>query len=109
MYLGQFLVMTGVLAALVSTSPVPGDSTPDPTESELSKPSAGVLKRRSTYNCNQDDRLKKIEAQAWADAGAMAEEVAKWDNVKGNEIQPLAEQWMGWDATKSENFYKIQS
>lgn len=46
--------------------------------------------------------MKKIEAQAWADAGFIAEQAVKWDNKEGNALQPLADYWMGNDSVKDE-------
>jgi hypothetical protein len=51
--------------------------------------------------------LREIEAQAWADAGAMAEIAAQYDN--GNKWQPAMDYWLGIDSVQSENFHKIQS
>ncbi len=84
------------LSAFVTASPVPQDDPP-----------VNILKRRRTHNCNQKDELKKIEAQAWADAGALAKVAKGYDN--GNELQPAMDLWMGADSVKSENFWKIQS
>ncbi|KAL8891285.1 MAG: hypothetical protein Q9215_001698 [Flavoplaca cf. flavocitrina] len=84
------------LSALVTASPVPQDDPP-----------VNILKRRRTHNCNQKDELKNIEAQAWADAGALAKLAKGYDN--GNDLQPAMDLWMGADSVKSENFWKIQS
>ena len=70
------------------------------------EPSFNITSRRRTNNCNQYEMLKKIEAQAWADAGALASLAAEYDN--GNEWQPAMNYWMGYDSTESENFRKIQ-
>ena len=77
----------------------------DTTTPPGSEPTFIVAKRRRTFNCNQDERLKGIEAQAWADAGAMAEIANQYDS--GNQWQPAMNYWMGADSTKAENFYKI--
>lgn len=77
----------------------------DTTTPPGSEPTFTVAKRRRTFNCNQDERLKRIEAQAWADAGAMAEIANQYDS--GNQWQPAMNYWMGADSTKAENFYKI--
>ena len=69
------------------------------------EPTFTIAKRRRTHNCSQDARLEKIEAQAWADAGAMAEIAALYDS--GNEWQPAMDLWMGSDSKDSENFWKI--
>ena len=96
-------------AAFVAASPMPSQAeifataTTTPSGAE---PTFTVTKRRRTFNCNQDDRLKKIEAQAWADAGAMAEIANEYDS--GNQWQPAMNYWMGADSTKSENFWKIR-
>ena len=76
------------------------------TTSSGEEPTFTIAKRRRTFNCNQDDRLKKIEAQAWADAGAMAEIANEYDS--GNQWQPAMHYWMGADSTKAENFWKIR-
>ncbi len=75
-------------------------ASPTPAPDDIS-----VTARRRTFNCNQDDRLKKIEAQAWADAGAMAAIANEYDS--GNQWQPAMNYWMGSDSVKSENFWKI--
>lgn len=96
--------------AFVAAKPMPSQAKvherADSTSSS-SEPTYTAVKRRRTHNCNQDDRLKKIEAQAWADAGAMADVADEYDN--GNEWQPAMNYWMGYDSKKSENFWKIQS
>lgn len=76
------------------------------TTSPGDEPTFTITKRRRTFNCNQDDRLKNIEAQAWADAGAMAEIANEYDS--GNQWQPAMNYWMGADSIKSENFWKIR-
>lgn len=93
-------VFLASLGAFVSSSPVPQDGNP-------SDPPVTTLKRRRTHNCNQKDNLKKIEAQAWADAGALAAVAAEYDY--GNQWQPAMDMWMGADSKDSENFWKIQS
>ena len=77
----------------------------DTTTPPGSEPSFTVTKRRRTFNCNQDERLRGIEAQAWADAGAMAEIANQFDY--GNQWQPAMNYWMGDDSIKAENFYTI--
>lgn len=76
------------------------------TTSSGTEPTFTITTRRRTHNCNQDARLKKIEAKAWADAGAMAEIASQYDN--GNQWQAAMDYWMGADSVKSENFWKIQ-
>lgn len=93
-------VFLASLSAFVTASPVPQDQSPP-------DPPVTILKRRRTHNCNQKDELKKIEAQAWADSGALAAVANEYDN--GNQWQPAMDMWMGADSTKSENFWKIQS
>ena len=93
---------------MVAASPAPSQAEVyaiDTTTPPGSEPTFTVTKRRRTFNCNQDERLKGIEAQAWADAGAMAEIANQYDS--GNQWQPAMDYWMGADSTKSENFYKI--
>lgn len=77
------------------------------TPAPSAEPTFTIAKRRRTHNCNQDDRLKKIEAKAWADAGLLAEIAAEYDN--GNQWQPAMDLWMGSDSKDSGNFQKIQS
>jgi len=106
------LVITTLLAswvAFVAASPVPSQAEVFATATTTdagAEPTFSISKRRRTFNCNQDDRLKKIEAQAWADAGAMAEIANEYDS--GNQWQPAMNYWMGPDSTKSENFWKIR-
>ena len=76
------------------------------TTSPAEEPTFTIAKRRRTYNCDQDDRLKKIEAQAWADAGAMAVLAEQWDG-KNSKWQPAMHYWMGFDAADTENYWKI--
>ena len=93
----------------VAASPMPSQAeifATATTTSSGDEPTFTIAKRRRTFNCNQDDRLKKIEAQAWADAGAMAETANEYDS--GNLWQPAMNYWMGADSTKSENFWKIR-
>lgn len=93
---------------MVAASPAPSQAelyAIDTTTPPGSEPTFTVAKRRRTFNCNQDERLKGIEAQAWADAGAMAEIADQYDS--GNQWQPAMDYWMGADSTKSENFYEI--
>ena len=78
------------------------------TTSSGAEPTFPVAKRRRTFNCDQNDNLKKIEAQAWADAGALATVAEKYDNVDGNAQIPAMHYWMGYDHGKSENFWKIR-
>jgi len=95
--------------AFVAASPMPSQAeifataTTTPSGAE---PTFTVAKRRRTFNCNQNDQLKKFEAQAWADAGAMAEVANEYDS--GNEWQPAMNYWMGPGSAKSENFWKIR-
>ena len=49
------------------------------------------LTRRNVYNC--DAKYKKIEAQAWADAGAMADIAFRWS--AGKTWQPAMDLFMG--------------
>ncbi|KAL9023857.1 MAG: hypothetical protein Q9196_006927 [Gyalolechia fulgens] len=97
-------VLLASLSAFVIASPVPQETSPTTSASD---PEATILKRRRTHNCNQDDRLKKIEAQAWADGGALASVANEYDN--GNQWQPAMDMWMGADSKESENFWKIQN
>ncbi len=93
----------------MATSPLPSQGeifATATTTSSKEEPTFTIAKRRRTFNCNQDDRLKKIEAQAWADAGAMAEIANEYDSDK--QWQPAMDYWMGADSTKSENFWKIR-
>ena len=69
------------------------------------QPTFTITARRRTHNYNQNSDLKKIEAQAWADAGTMSEIAYQYDN--GNEWQPAMDYWMGSDSVQAENFYKI--
>ena len=94
--------------AFIAASPVPSQGEVYATATSTtpgSEPTFTIAKRRRTFNCNQDDNLKNIEAQAWADAGAMAEIAYQYDN--GNQWQPAMNYWMGSDSTNSENFWKI--
>lgn len=105
--LGAVALLAACLS-LVTAKPMPSEAEVYATATTTStgaEPTFTVAKRRRTFNCNQDDRLKKIEAQAWADAGAMADIAYEYDN--GNWLQPAMTYWMGYDSTKSENFYKI--
>jgi hypothetical protein len=52
--------------------------------------------------------MKKIEAQAWADAGYIAEQALQWNNKPNNDLQSLADYWMGNDSTKDANTKKIR-
>ncbi|KAL8671349.1 MAG: hypothetical protein Q9168_004159 [Polycauliona sp. 1 TL-2023] len=92
------------VSAFVAASPVPQGTTP---AASASPPEATILKRRRTHNCNQKDDLKKIEAQAWADGGALAQLASEYDS--GNQWQPAMDLWMGADSKDSENFWKIQN
>jgi len=103
------LSLTCGLATLVVASPMPSQAEVYATATATSagaEPTFTIAKRRSTHNCNQDDNLKKIEAQAWADAGAMAKIAEQWDS--GNDLQPAMNYYMGADSVKSENFWKIR-
>lgn len=71
-----------------------------------SEPAFNITSRRRTFNCNQDKRLKNIEAKAWADAGALASVAAEYD--KWNKWQPAMDYGMGIDSIESENLVKIK-
>jgi hypothetical protein len=94
---------------VVTANPMPSRSdiyaTAATTTSSGADPTFTVVKRRRTHNCNQDSNLRGIEAQAWADAGAMADLANQYDN--GNQWQPAMNYWMGFDSVQSQNFYKI--
>lgn len=92
--------LLGSLGAFVIASPLAQDT--KSADNPIS-----TLKRRRTHNCNQEDNLKKIEAQAWADSGALADVANEYDY--GNKWQPAMDLWMGGDSTESKNFWKIQS
>ncbi|KAL8999978.1 MAG: hypothetical protein Q9169_001223 [Polycauliona sp. 2 TL-2023] len=98
------VVLLASLNAFVAASPMPQEATPAAIASE---PEPTILKRRSTHNCNQDENLKKIEAQAWADAGALANLASEYDY--DNEWQPAMDLWMGVDCKELASFYKIQN
>ncbi|MCJ1443009.1 MAG: hypothetical protein MMC23_003506 [Stictis urceolatum] len=102
------LVLPGTLVAgsprssQVSDAPATATAT-----SKQPEPSFTIQARRRTFNCNQDERLKKIEALAWAEAGAIAEIANGY--AKGNEWQQTMDIWMGADSTEPQNLGKIQS
>jgi hypothetical protein len=103
-----FIALLGSYFYLIAIAGSPsssGLSTSGTITSTSADPSATIFKLRRTHNCNQDERLRKIEAQAWADAGAMAQIAAQYDN--GNQWQPVIHYRMGIDSIKSENFNKI--
>ncbi|KAJ6576197.1 hypothetical protein B0H10DRAFT_1963646 [Mycena sp. CBHHK59/15] len=96
--------------ALVMASPVPTQAevyATATTTSSGAEPTFSVANRRRTNSCNQDDRLKAIEAQAWADAGALAAVADQWEATK--QWQPAMDAYMGVDSIKSEFAYKIYS
>ena len=101
------LVLPGTLVAgsprssQVSDAPATATAT-----SKQPEPSFTIQARRRTFNCNQDERLKKIEALAWAEAGAIAEIANGY--AKGNEWQQTMDIWMGADSTEPQNLGKIQ-
>jgi hypothetical protein len=108
MYEIKLIILLSFWLISVTANPLPSQAEVYATATTTlpgAEPTFIVAKRRRTFNCNQEPRLKAIEAQAWADAGAMASLAAEYDN--GNEWQPAMNYWMGHDSTESENFYKI--
>jgi hypothetical protein len=105
LYLQVLIASTVLVAAspMASQAEVFATAT---TTSSGAEPTFTVVKRRETHNCNQDPDLKRIEAQAWADAGAMAEIANEYE--EDNDWQPAMDYWMGADSTKSENYWKIK-
>jgi len=103
------ITLLALCVAYVAASPMPSQAeifATATTTSSGAEPTFTIAKRRRTFNCDQDDRLKKIEAKAWADAGAMAEIANEYDS--GNQWQPAMNYWLGSDSVKAENFWKIR-
>lgn len=99
-HIKAFWVFGLLSTVLVHANPFPsqaGDSTT--TTSSSTQPMFSIVKRRRTHQCD-NTWMKKIEAQAWADAGYIAEQASKWDNKGDNALQPLADYWMGNDSRK---------
>lgn len=72
--------------------------------SPAAQPTFSAFKRRRTFNCNQNETMRNIEAQAWADAGAMAEVANEYN---GDQWSKVMEYWMGYDHNRRENFWRI--
>ena len=105
----SIVILLASCSAFVAASPVVSEAEVYATATTTlsgAEPTFSITARRRTYNCNQNPNLKKIEAQAWADAGAMSE-IAYQYHYR-NQWQPAMDYWMGSDSIKSENFYKIQ-
>lgn len=118
----RFLTTLAGLSTLVSlaTSKPQADSS-DPASASASHPLAvqifatetttagpeptfSIATRRRVNNCNTD-WMKNIEAQAWADAGAIAAVADNWEATKT--WQPAMDEYMGSDSVKSQYAYKI--
>ena len=96
--LSLFVSLQSWLTVLASANAMPSQAevfATATTTSSGAEPTFTIAKRRMTYDCNQDDRLMKIEAQAWANARAIAEIVVKYDEVEGNVQKPIMYYWMG--------------
>ncbi|KAJ6596353.1 hypothetical protein DFH09DRAFT_1272819, partial [Mycena vulgaris] len=105
-FMSQATVTTQVTVSLSTTS------TPE------AEPTFTTTKRRRTFNCNQDSRLQAIEAQAWADAGALAAVAKAWAGPDHDELlettqvtpkqwQPATDAYMGVDSVQSKWASKI--
>ena len=105
--IAAILGIQAVLVTALPTSAVVASSEMSTGASTGTVPSATAFKRRRTFNCNQNNVFKNIEAKAWADAGGLAEIAAQYDS--GNEWQPAMDYWMGGDSKDPNNFWKIQS
>ncbi|KAL9064470.1 MAG: hypothetical protein Q9161_008845 [Pseudevernia consocians] len=68
------------------------------------EPTFSAATRRRVNNC-KEKWMKDIEAQAWADAGAIAKIADKWEATKT--WQPAMDEYMGTDSVKSDYAYKI--
>ncbi|KAJ6486263.1 hypothetical protein DFH09DRAFT_1106160 [Mycena vulgaris] len=99
-FMSQATVMTQATVSLSTTS------TPK------AEPTFTTTKRRRTFNCNQDSRLQAIEAQAWADAGALAAIAKTWipprdELFKPRKWQPAMDAYMGVDSVQTKWAPKI--
>lgn len=94
----RFLACLGLfLLHCTSAAPAPDSASTAP------KPSVTALTRRQVYHCDAN-WMKAIEAQAWADAGALADEAFKWS--PGARWQPAMDLYMGKNSVQ--NPYKGQ-
>ena len=62
-------------------------------------PPVAIQSRRQLYNCDAAPWMKAIEAQAWADAGALADEAVNWR--AGRKYQAAMDLYMGWNSVDS--------